>query len=199
MLNSSQIKNWEISVQKFLHVLIFTPPPLQVLKGESSMPSLKQRRDKATNTHTGDSQPCFQHLLSKAPRVLCLKKTCGWNLTLLLALCRLGPSSCYCDCHYCHVSNGGTANVSLPRGTAGFPPSSSDWGAIYLSASSSTPSLPNPSFHQGPWAPMETTRSPIAPRSIKKMTVRGTQRAQRQVSALNNCIHLLTGLKTDRH
>lgn len=57
-------------------------------------------------THGGDIQPCFQHLLSKAPGVVSLKKTWGWNPTLLLALRRLKQSSCHCECHYCCVSNG---------------------------------------------------------------------------------------------
>lgn len=112
--------------------------------------------DTHTHTRTGNIQPCFQHLLSKAPGVISLKKTRGWNLILLLALCRLEPSSCHCDCHYCRVSNGGPANVGRPLGTSASPPALSDWRAIYLSASTSTPSLPNPSFCQGPRAPMET-------------------------------------------
>lgn len=42
----------------------------------------------------------------KAPGVVSLKKTWGWNPTLLLALRRLKQSSCHCECHYCCVSNG---------------------------------------------------------------------------------------------
>lgn len=136
--------------------------------------------------HAGDIQASFQHLLSKGPGVVSLKKTWGWNLTLLLALHRLEQSSCHCDCHYCSVSNGGPANVSHPLGTAESPPALFDWGAIYLSASTSTPSLPNPSFRQGPWAPMEKTRSHTAPKSITMMAVKGTWIAQGQASALNN-------------
>ncbi len=119
-------------------------PPLQVLKGETAVPSLERRRDKATNTacmtytqtntHTGDIQPCFQHLISKAPGVVSLKKTWGWNLTLLLALCRLEQSSCHCDSHYCYVSNGGPANVSHPLGTSASP-SSPLWLRSNLSVS----------------------------------------------------------------
>lgn len=91
--------------------------------------------------------------------VVSLKKTWGWNQTLLLALHRLEPSSCHCDCHYHHVSNGRPANVSHPRGTWVSPPALCDWGAIYLSASTSTPALPNPPFCWGRWASMENTCS----------------------------------------
>lgn len=143
-----------------------TPPPLQVLKGES-VSSLERRRDLVTNimcahthTHRGNTQPCFQHLLSKAPGVISLKKTRGWNLILLLALCRLEPSSCHCERHYCHVSNDRPANVRRPLGTSASPPALSGWRAIYLSASASTPSLPNPSFCLGPQAPMENNLRP---------------------------------------
>lgn len=147
-----------------------------------------------THAHTerGDTQRCFQHLLSKALGVIALKKTCGWNLTLLLALCRLKQSSCHCDCHYCCVSNGGAANVSRPLGTSESPPALSDWGAIYLSASTSTLSLLNPSIRQGPRAPMENTRSHIAPKSIKRMAVKGTWIAEGQAYALKICNHLVT-------
>lgn len=110
---SSQNNEWKVNIQSQLHVFFIssaTPllPPPQVLKGESAVPSLQQPRDKATNsvcvqthTHRGDIQPCFQHLLSKAPGVVSLKKTWGWNLTPLLALCKLEPSPCHCDRHYC--------------------------------------------------------------------------------------------------
>lgn len=180
-------------------------PPPQVLKGESAVPSLQQPRDKATNsvcvqthTHRGDIQPCFQHLLSKAPGVVSLKKTWGWNLTPLLALCRLEPSSCHCGRHYWRVSNGGLANVSHSLGTSPSPPALSDWGAIYLSASTSAPSLPNPSSHEGPGLPWRALAATSLPKSIKKRAVKSTWMAKRQVSALNGCNHPLTGTGPDK-
>ncbi|KAK1893456.1 Translation initiation factor IF-2, partial [Dissostichus eleginoides] len=63
----------------------------------------------------------------------------------------------------------GPANVSHPLGTPASPQALSDRGAIYLSASTSTPSLPNPSFRQGPRAPMENAHSHAALRSITMM------------------------------
>ncbi|KAJ4939929.1 hypothetical protein JOQ06_029365 [Pogonophryne albipinna] len=68
----------------------------------------------------------------------------------------------------------GPANVSHPLGTPASPQALSDRGAIYLSASTSTPSLPNPSFRQGPRAPMENAHSHAALRSITMMAGRGT-------------------------
>lgn len=106
------------------------------------------------HTATGDIQPCFQHLPSKGPGVVSFKKTWGWNPTLLLGLHRLEQSSCHCACHYSCVSNGWLANVSRTLGTSESPPALSDWGVIYLSASTSTPSLLNtPPLHQGATGP----------------------------------------------
>lgn len=147
-------------------------PSLQVLKDAGAVPSLEQWRDKATciacvqtHTHTGNIQPCFQHLLSKAPGVIFLKKTWGWNPILLLALCRLEPPSCHCDCHYCSQMAGQLMSAIL-WGPQCSPPTLSDRGAIYLSASTSAPSLPNPCFCQRPRAPAENTYRYIPPKSI---------------------------------
>lgn len=163
---------------------------VQVLKRESAVSSLEQSRDKTISTVWVRATPSRTHSAahtqpqeifnlafntsSPKHQELSLKKTWGWNLTLLLALRRLEQPSCHCDCHYCCVSNGGPANVSPPLGTSESPPALSDWGAIYLSASTSTPLLPNPSFRQGPQAPMENTYSHTAPKSISTMAVEGT-------------------------
>lgn len=143
-------------------------------------------------THTGNIQLSFQHLLSKAPGVTSLKKTQGWNLTLLLALRGLKPSSCHCDRHYCCISNGGLANVGCPLGTSPSPPALFDRRAIYLSASSSTPSLPNPFFCQRDMGSHGDTQRHITSKSIKEMAVEGTWGAQEQVSVVNECNHPLT-------
>lgn len=121
------------------------------------------------HTATGDIQPRFQHLPSKAPGVVSLKKTCGWNPTLLLGLHRLERSSCHCACHYSCVSNGWLANVSRALGTSESPPALSDWGVIYLSASTSTPSLLNPPPPSlSPGDPMEDVYSRAASKSINE-------------------------------
>lgn len=203
---SSQNNEWTVNIYSQPSVFLFSEqlhstPLYKCRKKRVSCPhweseeikSQTQHVSRHTHTHIGDIQACFQHLLSKGLGVISLKKTWGWNLTLLLALCRLKQSSCHCDCHYCCVSNGGPANVSHRLGTSESPPALSDWGAIYLSASTSTLSLLNPSIRQGPREPMENTHSHIAPKSIKTMVVKGTPIAKGQVSALNNCNHLLTG------
>lgn len=114
------------------------------------------------------------------------------TLTLLLAPHRPERSSCHCDCHYRCVSNGREANVSRPLGTSESPPALSDRRAIYLSASTSTPALPNPSFCRERRAPKENTCSHTAQKNKKKainrMAIKSTWIAQGQVSALNNSL-----------
>lgn len=90
----------------------------------------------------------------------------------------------------------GPANVSHPPGTLASPPALSDWRAIYLSASTSTPALPNPSFFsRGHGQHSQPNHSQIHQGG-------GSRRhlgAQEQVSALNDCNHLLTATKPDKH
>lgn len=175
-----------------------TPPPRQVLKGESARPhwnSGEIKSQKITHTHT-HTQAIFNSVFNtsfrKHQESPLLKKTQGWNLTPLLVLRKLKPSSCHCDRHYCCISNGGLANIGCPLGTSPSPPALFDRRAIYLSASSSTPSLPNPFFCQRDVGSHGDTQRHITSKSIKEMAVEGTWRAQEQVSAVNECNHPLT-------
>ncbi|KAK5857262.1 hypothetical protein PBY51_010518 [Eleginops maclovinus] len=78
----------------------------------------------------------------------------------------------------------GPASVRYPLGTPASPQALSDRGAIYLSASTSTPSLPNPLLSPGaPGLPWRTLTATL--KSITLMAVRGTWMALGQVSALN--------------
>ena len=86
---------------------------------------------------------CSQHLSSKAAGVI--KK-----LTMKLNSARLSRAVLFA---LWHVSNGGPTHVRHPPGTSASPAALSDWRAIYLSASTSAPSLPNPPHCRRPAGP----------------------------------------------
>lgn len=119
-------------------------PHPQVLKGVSmcrrlNSEKIRQKHDGRAVTHMQYSTPLIKSSRSHKKKLMMELNSARLSRAVLFPLW--------------HVSNGGPAHVRHPPGTSASPPALSDWRAIYLSASTSAPSLPNPPHCRRPVGP----------------------------------------------